>query len=293
MKRIGAIVSLSLLIVLLVSTTLCFAADLEIIDTYPKEAQHNLQPTNCGVKLWFSENMYAPENFDVVSKCFKIVDGDGKTVPSTVNWGEKEKNMILVLANKDLVVNSTYKLYVSDELISANGDALGESMELTFGTRDTSKDMTANMIMMGLMFAGMLFFSSKAMKKQTEKAAKESDDKVNPYKIAKETGKSVEEVMEKLEKEKQKKAKAQAKKNASRKSSDDDDDADYDTDNDNKRVSAARPISAAGSTYITGRKAKAEAKAKAAAAAKAKAEAKAAAKGTTNPKKKSNKSKKK
>ena len=273
MKRIGAIVSLSLLIAMLLTTSLCFAADLEIVDTYPKEGQHNLQAVNCGVKLWFSEDMYTPENTESLSQYFRIVDAEGKTIPSTANWREREKNMILVLATNELANDSEYKLYVSGDLMAANGDPLGEDLELTFGTRDTSKDMMASTIMMVVMFGGILFFSSKSMKKQMAKEQAEKEDKVNPYKIAKETGKPVEEVIAKLEKEKEKKARADARKARGKSGGADDDGSAYSADSDNKRVRGPRPISAAGSTYVTGRKAQAEAEA----AAKAEAAKKAAA----------------
>jgi hypothetical protein len=137
--------------------------------------------------------------------------------------------------------------------------------------------------MMGVMMVGMIVFTSlsakRQLKKQEEEEKTKPDAKVNPYKEAKKTGKSVEDVVAKTEKEKEK-ARAKAEKNSgggrqqagANASSASDDDLPKDT----KRVTGPKPISAAGSTYVTGRKAKVEKE-------REKAAAKTAS-GTTRPK---------
>jgi len=124
------------------------------------------------------------------------------------------------------------------------------------------------------------------MKKQMAKAQEESakEQKVNPYKVSKETGKSVQEVVEKDLKEKEKKARKENKKQGQETQSagkTGKPEAEQKKIN-HYKVSAPKPISLAGSTYKTGRKAEAEKKAEAAKKA-----------GTTRPKNQSGKAKNK
>ena len=86
------------------------------------------------------------------------------------------------------------------------------------------------------------------------------EEPFNPYKEAKKTGKSVAEVIAAHEKEMAKKAAKDAKK-AARHQEEDDDEYEEIEDNGNYKVKGPRPISASGSTYITGRKAEAETRA--------------------------------
>ena len=114
--------------------------------------------------------------------------------------------------------------------------------------------------MMFVMFGGMFFFTSRQMKKQQEKnqdTRPVKEEAFNPYKEAKRTGKSVQEVIAAHEKEQAKKAAKAAKKAAKH-----DAEEEYEEieDNGNHKVKGPRPISAAGSTFITGRKAEAEAR---------------------------------
>ena len=107
------------------------------------------------------------------------------------------------------------------------------------------------------------------------------EDAFNPYKEAKRTGKSVQEVIAQHEKEEARRAAKEARKHK------DDDEDEYEwIDVNTYRVSKRRPISEGGSTYITGRKAIAEAK-------KAEAEAKKAAKAAAKRNVKKGKGKKK
>jgi homospermidine synthase len=144
--------------------------------------------------------------------------------------------------------------------------------------------------LMGVMMVGMIVFTSlsakRQLKKQEEEEVASSDVKVNPYKVAKVTGKAVEDVVAKTEKEKEK-ARAQAQKKKGKIQSQEKTTVESDTEQgkDTQRVTGPRPVSATGSTYITGRKEKAE-KERELAAAKAAA-------GTTRPKAATGKSKNK
>lgn len=65
--------------------------------------------------------------------------------------------------------------------------------------------MTVNMVLMGVMMAAVVVLSTRTMKKSKDNDGKDSKDKrdekkVNPYKVAKEKGKSVEEVVAKDQK---------------------------------------------------------------------------------------------
>lgn len=271
MRRIGAIFSLSLLI-LLFTATFCFAGTLELVSSYPEDGGKGLQPVNCGVKLWFNEAVLSEENQAANEKCFQITDAKGKVLDSSVYYTPKEENLVLVLLDGTLKENSEYKLTVSEEFIAADGDSLAAPIEISFKTRDTSNDTKINMLMMVVMFGIIFFISSRAIKKQAANQAKEKEEKVDVYKLAKETGKPVEEIVEKIQKEKEKRE-AAAKKQSQQKQRQEKKDETAPAKDGNKRVRGPKPISAAGSTYITGRKAKAEEAARLAAERAAKAAA--------------------
>jgi hypothetical protein len=129
--------------------------------------------------------------------------------------------------------------------------------------------MTVSMVMMGVMVVGMVYFTSRTAKKEAEKAKVEKEEAVNPYKLAKETGKSVEEIVALEQKKKEKKAQKDAKKQRQKEENK------VEISKDNKRVSKRRPISEGGSEYKTGRAAIAARKA---AAEKARQEKKQQAK---------------
>lgn len=278
-RRLGAIIALTLLMVMM-TTSLCFAGTLKLEDSYPRDGGKGMQVENSGVKLYFNQNMINKNNEAENLKCVKLTDAKGKKLPIRVLYSPKEKGLVLVLVDKQtLVSDSSYKLSVSGDIMAASGDTLGEDIHIKFNTVDTSSSMKANMVMMGIMMVAVIWVSSKAAKKKEEKDKEEAlvDEKVNPYRIAKETGKSVEEIVAKDQKEKEKQRKKLEKKLAQQAKNDyyDDDDV---VDNGNKKVKGPRPISSGGSTYITGRKAAAEEE------ARRKAQA-----GTTRPKNKGKK----
>lgn len=284
MKNLGRILSLSLLIVLL-SCSFSFASGLKLVDSYPKDGGGGLQPVNVMVKLYFNEDVSAKEVQAENEKAFRITDSKGKEIPHKVLYNAKKLKEIWVLVNQDLTSDSEYKLTISGDLKIPNGDTLGKDETIVFKTRNTKTDNTVNMLLMGLMMVGMIGISSITMKRNLKKEAEKKGEveKVNPYKVSKETGKSVEEIVAKAEKEKQRvKEKAAANQNNKVHKSGK---AKKEEKKDTKKVTAPKPISAAGSTYTTGRKAEA-----------AKAAARAAAK-NTNPKgmtgKSRNKNKKK
>ncbi|MDD2217376.1 MAG: hypothetical protein PHW03_05600 [Eubacteriales bacterium] len=255
MKRFGRVTAIALLMVML-AYSFCFAETLKLVGSYPEEGSENAAIENFGVKLYFNKDIYSDKS-DMVANENKIVmkDENGKIVPTLVVYSPKEKNMVLVLANQNIdkgngaqakiEQDTEYTVNVSKNLESASGEKLKKAEKVTFKTMNQTRSTMISMILMGAMFGGIFFASSRSMRKEMKK--KMQDDKVNPYKVAKETGKSVEEVVAADQKAKKKKAEKQAWREF--------DSEDGQQDNDNKRVKMPRPISAGGSTYITGRKA--------------------------------------
>jgi len=284
MKRAGVVLSLSILIALMSFST-CFAAGLELIDSYPQNGSNDSTLENVVVKLYFNEDVSAEAVQEDNKSAFEFTNEEGAVLPLRILY-PKNNDEIWVLVNQSLESDTKYKLVISGALKVPNGDTLGEDRTVEFSTRNISADTTVNMVLMGIMMVGMIIFTSistkRALKKEEEKKTEEK--KVNPYKVAKETGKSVEAIVAKTEKEKEKARARAARRNRKLAVKDEEPDEDIEV-NDNKRVKGPRPISATGSTYITGRKAEAE-KARKLAEAKAKA-------GTTRPKGTTGKSKNK
>lgn len=279
MKRAGIILSLSILMILM-SFSFCFADGLELLDSYPKDGSHDARPENFLVKLYFNEDVSSQADQVNNEGEFKFADAKGKALPIKVLYDEKKPKEIWVLVEKTLESDSEYKLHISGNLATANGNTLDGDKTISLKTRNVSTDNNVNMALMGVMMVGMIVFTSlsakRQLKKQEEEERTKSDSKVNPYKVAKETGKAVEDIVAKTEKEKEK-ARAQAeKKNKGKPHDAKKTEHSTDAEKDTKRVTGPRAIAAAGSTYITGRKAEAE-KERERAAAKA-------ASGTTRPK---------
>lgn len=282
MKRVAKILSLVTLIVVL-STSLCFAGTLNLTDTYPADESKGAAIENLSIKLYF-DTPFTEEKVGTANRnCFALYGPEGEKLPTRVLYPEKEEGVVLVLLDttvdydKDGVAdymtaqqNSQYKLVVSGDLRDNEGNTLGESKTITFTTINQKLSMAVNMIMMMVMMGGMIVVSTKQAKKQMEEdRQKMREDAFNPYKEAKRTGKSVQEVIAQHEKEESRKAAKEARKHK-----DEDDEYEW-IDINTYRVARKRPVSEGGSSYITGRKAIAEAKKAEEAAKKA---AKAAAK---------------
>lgn len=254
MRRIGAILCLSVMLILM-SAGVCFAGtgDLVIEDQYPKDGATGTAVENASIKLWFNESV-RPKT-DAIKKgnksAVKLVDEKGKDVPVYVAYSPDDPKQVMILSTSKAKIqgNTQYTLTIDASFQAANGDTLAKGDKVSFKTLDQSKNMTVNMVMMGVMMVGMIFFSSKSMKKQQEKenAAKGKKETVNPYKEAKRTGKSVEEIVEKDKKNKDKQAAAAAKRAAKQNKGEEEDGKGNSADK--KRVAGPRPISAAGAKF--------------------------------------------
>ena len=236
-------------------------AALKLVSTYPKDGQKNTSVENVGVKLRFNNAVSGKNIRENNLKALKIVNKkDGKKLATKVIFSEKDPGLVLVLGdNSDgklkVENNAEYKLIIDKDFSDDNGNHLGEDKVLTFKTFNQKLNNTINMMLMFLMFGGIALFTMRQQKQQRE-AAKEDDSKakndtINPYKEAKKTGKSVEQIVA-AEKKKEAKKKKAMKKDAQPEKTD-------------KKhinipellpyvhhVKAPRPISAAGGKYKSG-----------------------------------------
>ncbi|MDR3242682.1 MAG: hypothetical protein LBT34_01975 [Clostridiales Family XIII bacterium] len=251
MKKTAKLICVAVLAAEILSSGLCFADGLNLVENYPRAGSSSSAPVNLGIKLFFDGNVADPSVREINRQCFSLSGPGGQTVPLKVLYKESEPNYILVLTEpedrlKGLESNEEYKLTVSEGLQAAGGATLGKAETIAFRTRNTDTDVTVNMVIMGVMFVGMFVFSSLSLKKRLKKEG-EQESKVNPYKLAKESGKSVNEVVEKVEKVKKKGTKKQTE------------DGGHAAQGGNapvegrkyvKRVRAPRPVSSAGGTGV-------------------------------------------
>ncbi len=266
MKRIGAILCLSVMLIMM-SVSVCFAGegDLKINELYPKDGATGTAVESISIKLWFNQDV-KPKSQEIRKEnkqAIKLVDDKGKTIPIYVAYSQKEKGLMMVLSGEDVQIKgkTKYTLTIGPEFQATSGDTLGAQDKVAFTTLDQSQAMTVNMVMMGVMMIGMIFFSSRSMKKQQEKekAEKGKYEPVNPYKEAKRTGKSVEEIVEKDKKNKEKQAAAAAKRAAREaKQREKEEKEEIQPVSHNKRVAGPRPISAGGGKYKAPKKEKSQ-----------------------------------
>lgn len=223
MKRKFSVLCLALAIMLMSFST-AFASGLEIVKTSPEDGKSGFQPKNMAVKFTFSENMMDEKAIEANKSKFKITDAEGKEEAFDIVYNEDKypDELWLVLEN-ELASNAEYKVTVEPGVLSAAGKTLDKGMEINFKTRNLSTD---NKISMGLMIV-MMFIMFGATSKATKKAAAEQDPKaasreraeavnLNPYKIAKERGISLDEANAIVAKEKEKLERQKAKEEEAR-----------------------------------------------------------------------------
>ena len=314
MKRAGALICAILIAVTMMapaafaadndSSTAAAKTDLEMVSSSPEDGATGVAVDNLSVKMRFNKDVRPASDKirKANAKQFKLVNTEGEKIPVKVYYSEDEEGLILVAAdvysgkNKNAIKgDETYTLIVGRNFQAADGSTTGQQIKVGMTTLNQGRSMAIYMVLMVLMMAGMVFFTVRSTKNAEKKKKEDREFKegVNPYKEAKKSGKSVEEVVAKTNKKKAKKEEAIRKQKEAeaaieaeiiekiRKES-------------NKRVSSPRAISAAGSDLKlkvvkdSGEKVSAkEAEEKAAAAARKNS------KGTTNPKNQSGKAKNK
>lgn len=271
MKRIGVLVCLILMsISILAPATFADNKDakteasqaqtegFKINSSTPENGAKGVSVENLSVKIYFSKEVL-PENADIKKanyKQFKLTDAKGKAIPIKVYYSHKEKDDGLLMVVSDTIDNNiqikgdtNYVLTIGKDLQATDGTTLGVDQTIKFKTLDQGKSTMVYTIMMVVMIVGMIFYTTRAAKKAAEKENKEKgkSETVNPYKEAKRTGKSVEEIVAKDQQKKAKEAAAREKRRA--KEAEIDAALEETPASTNKRVSAPRPISKAGSQY--------------------------------------------
>ena len=278
--------------------------DLELVSSSPEDGATGVAVDNLSVKMRFNKNV-VPASKDIReanAKQVKLTDSEGSKIPIKVYYSEDEEGLILVAAdvysgkNKNRIKgDETYTLTLGRNFQATDGSTTGQQISIGMTTLNQGRSTFIYMILMVLMMAGMVFFTLRSTKNAEKKKKEERDLKegVNPYKEAKKSGKSVEEVIAKTNKKKAKKEEAiRRQKEAEaaieaeiiekiRKES-------------NKRVSRPHAIASAGSTLkLKVVKDSGEKVSKEEAAAKAEEARKKNSRGTTNPKNQSGKAKNK
>ena len=231
MKRLGALICL-MIITMSVFAPASFAAGgsngsdssgLVIESSTPEDNAKGVAVENLSVKLYFNK-VVLPENKNIRqanNKQFKLVSKKGKEIPIRVYYSHKEKNDGLMMVVSDTIDtdiqikgDTEYMLIIGEDFQAADGTKLGKEETIHFRTLDQSQSTMIYTIMMIVMIVGMIFFSMRSAKKAMEKENEQKNKKetVNPYKEAKRTGKSVEEIVEMDKKKKAKQAEALAKK---------------------------------------------------------------------------------
>ena len=200
MKKISLIAVL-MSIMIMAASAFCFAeGGFELVSSYPENGQTNTSMENLGVKLAFSNAMDSSEATAANADKFAIYDPDGKAIPVQVLFSDKEKGLVLVLADTDQGFvaknNSEYRLVISGDLIDNEGNVLGADQTVTFKTYNQRVNNMVNMAMMFVMFGGIMVLSLRQNNEKEEEAPKDEpkEQAFNPYKEAKRTGKSIEEV---------------------------------------------------------------------------------------------------
>ncbi|MDR2162890.1 MAG: hypothetical protein LBO70_02960 [Clostridiales Family XIII bacterium] len=248
-------------------------SSLALTSSLPAKGAKDLQPQNVGIKLYFDGDVTDESLRKTNAECFKFTYKSGaktKELPVKAYSDPKSgKGYILAIVDtsklkgKMLTSNKAYKLIVSGDLRSTDGRTLGNDLTLDFKTVDQSASTQIYMLLMvgmvGAMIAMTLFQNKRKEKAAAEVAAR--GGKVNPYKLAKDKKITVKEAMELIERDRQKRLKrlgiAEGKDEHAAATA-------AAKPRDTRKVKAPRPISAAGSSYRTGRAAIAEKRAKSA-----------------------------
>ena len=219
MKRLSLVTAITA-IMIMISSAFCFAAsDFHLVESYPENGQKNTSMENLGVKLKFSAPMNSDEAVKTNADKFAIYDEDGKKVPVQILFSPNEAGLVLVLADPDQGFvaknNSEYKVVIDDGVTDNDGNTLGKEETISFRTYNQRVNNMVNMGMMFVMFGGIMVLSLRQNNKTEEEEAdkkEETKEAFNPYREAKRTGKSVEEVMAEQAKKEEKEAKKKARR---------------------------------------------------------------------------------
>jgi hypothetical protein len=227
MKRIGAIICLSMIMVLAMASVAFGAEDaLKVKDTYPKDGAKGAAVDNMGVKITFNKEVYDKKNEEKNKELCRLVDNHGNQMPTKVVFSKKDKNVVLVLADSQRRTrakgNTQYSVTVDKGFKAADGTTLKDNCEVKFTTLNPKDSLKISIGLMIVMGGATVFLAMRETKKAKDpKAQKEAERKArdkakakekDPYKEAKKKGKSVEEVVAAREKKKEKQRVADEKR---------------------------------------------------------------------------------
>lgn len=230
MKRLGALLCAMMMAVVLMAPASFAVNDksgdvsnktgFTLEESSPENGATGVAVDNLSVKLKFSKDMQ-PKNKaarKANEKQFKLKDSEGNKIPVKVYYSDETEGLLLVAAdsyskkNKDAKIKSDekYILTIGRNLKASDGTTLGEQQSLEMTTLNQSRSTVIYMVLMALMMVGMVVFVVRGTKKEEKKKAEEKALKEgkNPYKEAKKSGKSVEEIVAKNQKKKAKKEEA-------------------------------------------------------------------------------------
>lgn len=281
MKRISALIC-AMMLVLMVLAPACFAAkdvaadetpaksNLEIVSTSPEDGAQGVAVDNLSIKIQFDKAV-KPDNKDADkrakvrennAKQFKLTDEEGTKIPVRVYYSDDTEGLILVAAdinslgkNGQVKSNMAYTLSIGKNFKATDGSTLAAPTSISVKTLNQTRSTIIYTALMVLMMVGMVVFTARSAKKAKEKeeeekknGGKKQEAGLNPYKEAKKTGKSIEEIVQEENKKKSKQALAEAKRKEELAALEAKILEEMRRER-NKRVSGPRPISAAGSTY--------------------------------------------
>jgi hypothetical protein len=219
MKKVTLIAVLTAVMIMMSAAFSYAEGGLELVSSYPEDGQTNTSMENLGVKLTFNHPINSDEAKKIDTPLLNIYDEDGKKVPTRVLFSEKDDGLVLVIGDIDQGFqaqnNSDYKLVIGADLTDNEGNTLGKEQTITFRTYNQKVNNMVNMAMMFIMFGGIMVLTVRQNnnKKEEEELKEEPKEAFNPYKEAKKTGKSVDEVMAEQAKKEEKLAKKRARKN--------------------------------------------------------------------------------
>lgn len=217
MKR-KSLIAVFAAVMVMASAVVSFAGtDLQIVSSYPKDGQKNTSMENLGVKIVFNNRVDAKEIQDNNKTAVALVDEKGEQVPIKVLFSQKSGRMMLAVADLNdskykVLNNANYTLTISSNFRDNDGNTLGSDEQITFKTYNQKANNWVNMGMMVVMFGGLFLVSMKSATKREEEQETATQETFNPYKEAKRTGKTLEEVKAEQAKKEEKLAKKRARK---------------------------------------------------------------------------------
>lgn len=287
LKR-GSTMALLIAIAMMLMSMFAFAdTSLTIKETYPANNARNTTKENMCVKVYFDREVGNAASKKVNADLVQITDKSGNKLPVKIYYhknGKKYTNYALILVDTAKIPlrgknaiqdNQYYTCKISKGFAANDGTTLAADKTIRFKTLNQRTYTMGYMVMMVLMFGGMMVFSIRQMRNQNESADKQenkgkkgTEEPFNPYKEAKRTGKSVQDVIAEHNKE-EKSGKKKKKLSDEELLRMEEEKIKKEMRDDYFKVKAPAPIAAAGAKYRTGRAAQAEARRKKEAAEKA------------------------